>query len=226
MSTPAERLAAIASFGPAIQPGGPWAGRWQLCVRFAGEAETAMMVTADALAADLAALAGRDRFHSIVFAGRDVLGAAPFVVATSEAMRTGLPLHLDTDGQRPAAVAAVAARVALVQVTVPATEPEPMLERAVQTLAAAAAAGTAHALVIPMSGGTSDAQLLRLIERAAAASAGTMLVVELEAPPAAGDPRWRSVLAKAGRLHGDVRLALPLHGARRPAEERRTTDDA
>ena len=56
MSHVAGPTAALAGIPAGLQAQGVWAGRRQLFVRFAAEAETATMYTADALASELPAL--------------------------------------------------------------------------------------------------------------------------------------------------------------------------
>ena len=72
-----SQTAALAGIPAGIQATGPWIGRRQLFVKFAEEAETATMYTADALRGELTRLAGRSRYHSIAVAGRDPLAARP-----------------------------------------------------------------------------------------------------------------------------------------------------
>ena len=61
--------AALVGVLPTVQPQGVWTGRRQLVVRFAGEAETAVMYSAAALAEEMRRLAGRATFHSIALSG-------------------------------------------------------------------------------------------------------------------------------------------------------------
>ena len=57
--------AALAGIPAGLHSQGVWAGRRQLFVRFAAEAETATMYTADALANELKRATNRSAFHSI-----------------------------------------------------------------------------------------------------------------------------------------------------------------
>ena len=81
-----------------------------------------------------------------------------------------------------------------------------------RTVAAAAKAGREHALVVCPAEDTSDAQILRIVEQAHAASDGTMIVVHPFPGPDLRtlDRRWAALLEGAMALHGDVRLALRL----------------
>ncbi|MFL5574980.1 MAG: hypothetical protein ACJ79S_03290 [Gemmatimonadaceae bacterium] len=210
---PANPLsAALAGLPTVVQPRGVWAGRRQLCVQFAAEAETATVFTAESLATALGRLSGRSPLHSIVLTGRDVLAHAPFLAATFHARRPSLPVMLETDGQRPESVAGLAHNLALVQVTLDFARAEGgdlEGERAAETLAAADGTGVAHALVLVPRPSTSDARLLRVVERAHAASRGTMIVIHPASTLIADvtvDHRWSALLEQAAALHGDVRL--------------------
>jgi hypothetical protein len=68
-----------------------------------------------------------------------------------------------------------------------------------------------HALVLTVDERTSDANMLRLVERAHATSDGTMIVIH----PGAGTPvdrdrRWTILFERAAAMHSDVRLVLKL----------------
>jgi hypothetical protein len=76
--------AALAGVPAGVQALGPWAGRRQLFVRFAGEAETATMYMATALVREIERQLSRSTFHSIVIGGRDPLGSVPFLLAALE----------------------------------------------------------------------------------------------------------------------------------------------
>jgi hypothetical protein len=224
--------AALAGIPSGLQGQGPWLGRRQLFIRFAGEAETATMYTAAALANELRRATSRSAFHSIAIGGRDALANTEFLAiggrdalanteflaAALDALASPLPVLLATDGQRPEALAGVGRRVALVQVSLDPAAPDAVAERAVETLRAAAHARTEHALVLAWSAPTSDAQLLRAVERAHAASGGTIIVVH---PDPAGDgrepdvpvwvdSRWTALMERLVALHADTRLALRL----------------
>ena len=200
--------AALAGVPSGVQSQGPWAGRRQLFVRFAGEAETATMYTAAALAGELRKLSTRSIYHSVAVGGRDALGNVEFLAAAFEQWAPTMPVMLDLDGQRPEALRVLDGHFALAQVTVDPGGPAGNFERAMETLAMAASMGREHALVLVPGDDASDGQLLRAIERAHAASGGTIIVVH---PPPGGEPsvldrRWGTLLEQAMRVHADMRL--------------------
>ncbi|HET9011922.1 MAG TPA: hypothetical protein VFN38_08910 [Gemmatimonadaceae bacterium] len=201
-----SQTAALAGIPAGIQAAGPWSGRRQLFVRFASEAETATIYTSEALKSELKRLAARSRYHSIVVAGRDPLAEVEYLAA---AFRDGapLPVMLDHDGQRPEALETLLRALALVQVCLSGTESDPAIERACASLALAADKGVNHALVIVPALETSDALLLRVVERAGGASGETAIIVhptlESVSDP---DRRWILWLERASQLHGDVRV--------------------
>ena len=201
-----SQTAALAGIPAGIQALGPWCGRRQLFVRFASEAETATLYTAEALKGELKRLAARSRYHSIAIAGRDPLAESDYLVA---AVGDGapLPVMLDHDGQRPEALEPLLRSIALVQVGVDGTESDPVLERVSASLALAADKHVRHALVLVPAADTSDALLLRIVERAAKASAETEILVHPTAE-SMGDPdrRWIHWLERATQVHGDVRI--------------------
>jgi len=205
--------AALAGLPAGIQSQGVWAGRRQLFVRFAAEAETAVLYTADALAQELKRLAARATVHSIAVSGRDPLGNAEYLCTAFDAWEPNLPIMLDTDGQRPDALEKLRSHLALIQVTVDSTVADAMMERALQTLAAGASSGVQHALVLAPKddAAASDGRLLRIVEQAHAVSAGTMIVVH-PTLGTSGTPerRWASLLEQASALHSDVRLMMRL----------------
>src|SRR3954468_23641596 len=94
--------AALAGIPAGLQAQGVWAGRRQLFVRFAGEAETATMYTADALANEMERALNRSKFHSIAIGGRDPLGNVEYLKAAFGSRDVTVPVMLDCDGQRPA----------------------------------------------------------------------------------------------------------------------------
>ena len=201
--------AALAGVPLGVQPAGVWAGRRQLFVRFAGEAETATLYTADGLAGELKRLAARTGVHSISASGSDVLANAEYLAAVFSKWAPTLPVMVDTDGQRPDSLPLLGAYVTLVQVTVSFGGSEALVDRALETIAAAASANHDHALVLAPREETSDRQLLRIVEQASAVSSGTMIVIH-PCPSAEGplDRRWSALLEQAAGLHGDVRLVL------------------
>ncbi|HKG91277.1 MAG TPA: hypothetical protein VKA84_05275 [Gemmatimonadaceae bacterium] len=205
--------AALAGVPTGLQALGVWAGRRQLFIRFAGEAETATMYLPRALAGELKRIAERTSFHSIAITGRDAAGNAAFLAATFHDWTPTAPVMLDTDGQRPDAIAGLRPYLSMVQVSVDFSGPDAMVERAMDSLGAAAGTGCHHALVLLPHEETSDVQILRAIERGRAASGGTIIVIH-PAPTATSDAfahldrRWAVLLEKASAVHNDVRVTL------------------
>jgi len=204
-STPMPLGAALAGIPSGIRATGPWAGRRQLFVKFAGVAETATMYTADALRTELARLAQRSVYHSISISGGDPLGEVEFLAA---ALGDGAPLGvmLDHDGQRPEALERVIDFLAMVQVTLSGAEDDAVVARVVATLRQAAAKQVAHAIVLVPEADPSDGRLLRIVEQAKGASADTSVVVHPTTDSLSGDRRWLAWLERASLVHGDVRL--------------------
>jgi len=214
MTEPLSMVAAALAGVPAgVQSLGPWAGRRQLFVRFAGEAETATMYGAAALVRELERQMSRSTFHSIVIGGRDPLGNVPFLDAALRAAKPRIPVMLDTDGQRPQELGEVLPHFALVQVTVEFSGGEASLDHAIASLAVAARGGTPHALVLVAREDTADSQMLRLVEEARRTSASTQVVIHpylaADGTPVL-DRRWATLLEQAMGMHADVRLALRL----------------
>ena len=212
MTTPRLPAAALAGVPAGVQAQGIWAGRRQLFVRFAGEAETATMYSSAALLKEIDRQLKRTTIHSIVIGGRDPLGNLEFLMAAFGDNAMTVPLMLDSDGQRPEALAMLAPSLAMTQVTVEFIGSEAALSSAIETLAAAAGAGCAHALVLCPREDTSDPQLLRLVEQAHETSQQTQVIIHptLTGEPSLLDRRWSSVLEQAVALHADTRLALRL----------------
>jgi hypothetical protein len=212
MTAPRMAAAALAGVPGGVQAQGVWAGRRQLFVRFAGEAETATMYTSTALLKEIDRQLARSKFHSIAIGGRDPLGNLEFLTAAFSSTIMPLPLMLDSDGQRPEALALLAPYLAMTQVTVEFVGPEGTKVSAIETLAAAARAACPHALVLCPRDDTSDGPLLRLIEQAHATSAETQVLIHpfLTGEPPMLDRRWSTLLEQAVGLHADTRLALRL----------------
>ncbi len=212
MTIPRMAAAALAGVPSAVQAQGVWAGRRQLFVRFAGEAETATMYTAAALVKEIERQMTRSKYHSVAIGGRDPLGNLEFLTAAFGLTKAPLPLMLDGDGQHPEALALLAPHLAMAQVTVDFVGPDGMRASAIETLAAASGAGCAHALVMCPKDDTSDGQMLRLIEQAHHTSADTQIVIHpfLTGEPPMLDRRWSVLLEQAVALHGDARLVLRL----------------
>ena len=205
--------AALSGVPAGVQTLGPWAGRRQLFVRFAGEAETATMYLATALVREMERQLSRSSFHSVVIGGRDALGNLAFLLAAFEAVKPKLPVMLDTDGQRPETLAKLLPHLALTQVTVEFIGGDAMLDNVISSISVAAKGGCAHALALCPREDTTDSSLLRLVEEAYAASATTQVVIH---PFLTGDAnpmldrRWASLLEQASAMHGDVKLAMRL----------------
>ena len=203
-----SQTAALAGIPAGIQAIGPWSGRRQLFVRFASEAETATMYTADALRSELKRLSARSRYHSIAIAGRDPLAESEYLVAALSG-ETPLPVMLDHDGQRPERLEPLLRSLALVQVSMSGAESDSVLERASASLALAAGKQVKHALVISPASETSDAVLLRIVERAGTASAETEIVLH-PTVESVNDRRWIVWLERATQVHGNVRIVPSL----------------
>lgn len=198
--------AALAGVPAGIQGTGPWIGRRQLFVRFAGETETATIYTADALRVELGRQAGRSRCHGITISGRDPLREEEFILAAFR-QDVALPVMLSHDGQRPEGLSALLGTLALVQVTLNGTEQGASLERACESVRIAAGKKVAHALVIVPADSASDPQLLRIVEQAHAASAATAIVLHPSVQSATDrDRRWIAWLERATAVHDDVRI--------------------
>jgi organic radical activating enzyme len=205
--------AALAGVPAGVQAQGVWAGRRQLFVRFAGEAETATMYTSAALVREIDRQLSRSKYHSISIGGRDPLANQAFLIAALEAAKPPLPVMLDTDGQRPEMVKTLAPFLALAQVTIEFWVPDATLANVIETIRAAANAQCAHALVLCPRDDTSDGQVLRVIEQAHGASAGTQVVIHPPSPSGDQpmlDRRWAALLDQAMATHADTRLALRL----------------
>lgn len=205
--------AALAGVPAGVQAQGVWAGRRQLFVRFAGEAETATMYTSAALARELERQLGRSTFHSVAIGGRDPLANVNFLLGALHAVKPAIPVMLDTDGMRPEALGALTPFLSMVQVTVEFVGPNGTLTHAIETIGTAARAQCAHALVLCPKDETSDGQLLRMIGQVHGASAATQVIIH---PPLPGgeqlmlDRRWATLLDQATATHPDTRLTLRL----------------
>jgi organic radical activating enzyme len=211
MSPATVPTAALAGVPAGLQSQGVWAGRRQLFIRFAAEAETATMYTADALANELRRSTARSVYHSISISGRDPLANVEYLCAAFEKVSTALPVMLDTDGQRPAEIAELKDFVTLAQITLDGPIVDAQNDRALESVKTAAVSGLQHALVICVDERTTDSHMLRIVERAHAASESTAIIVHPSAgAPVDRDRRWITLLERAAALHGDVRLALRL----------------
>jgi len=203
--------AALAGIPAGLQAQGVWAGRRQLFVRFAAEAETATMYTADALANEIKRSTGRSAFHSISISGRDPLANVEYLCAAFAKAPTPLPVMLDCDGQRPSEITELKGVVSLAQVTLDGAGVDAMSDRALDSIKVAAESGMLHAVVLCVDDRTTDAMILRLVERVHGTSEKTVVVVHPSpTTPVDKDRRWTMLFERASALHGDVRLALKL----------------
>jgi organic radical activating enzyme len=202
--------AALAGIPAGVQATGPWAGRRQLFVRFAGTNETATIYTADAMRSEVERLSARSPYHSIAIMGGDPLAEAEFLTLGLEGTLP-LPVMLDHDGQRPESLPPLLRALALVQVTLSGREEAAAVERVAATIACAAARRVAHALVLVPAPDAGDDGLLRIVEQAHQASAETAIVVHPTMERAQSrDRRWVLWMERAMAIHDDVRLLIRL----------------
>jgi hypothetical protein len=210
MASTTGPTAAIAGIAPGVQGQGVWAGRRQLFVRFAGEAETAVLYTPEMLAKQLKRAVASAALHSITLGGRDPLASAALIGETFSRWEPTLPVMLDCDGQRPDDVKSILGSLAMLQVTFEFGDAPVLAERAIACLRHAAAAKRAHAFVLAPRDATSDGQILRLVEEAHAASPAVPIVLH----PAPGsekaplDRRYAMLVDQAMGIHGDVVLTM------------------
>ena len=211
MAATAGPTAALAGVPTGLQAQGVWVGRRQLFVRFAAEAETATMYTAQAIAQELKRTAGRSAFHSISVGGRDPLANVEFLKVAFDAGKLPLPIMLDVDGQKPDGIDALKKHLALAQVTLEGATLEPYTERAAESLKVCVDGGLDHALVLAPDDKASDGQLLRIVEQAHAASEKCPIVIHPPFnTPIDRDRRWVSLIERAAAMHSDVRFAMRL----------------
>jgi hypothetical protein len=202
--------AAIAGITPGVQGQGVWTGRRQLFVRFAGEAETAVLYTAEMLAKQVTRAVANSVLHSIVLAGRDPLASAALIAETFTKNKPGLPVMLDCDGQRPEDTASVVNALSMLQVTFEFADHPALAERALASLKQAADGGKGHALVLAPRDATSDGQILRIVEQAHAALPAVQIVLH---PSPAGekaplDRRYATLMDQAMAIHRDMTLLM------------------
>jgi hypothetical protein len=212
MASPSGPTAALAGVPTGLQAQGLWTGRRQLFVRFAAEAETATMYTAAAIAQEIKRTTARSVFHSISIGGRDPLSNLEFLQTALANGPMPLPVMLDVDGQRPEGVASLTRNLALVQVTLDGSNmDEPSVERGLESIKVAAAAGIEHAIVLAPGDQTSDGAMLRIVEQTHAASAKTAIVIHPPVTtPIDRDRRWVTLVERGAAVHTDVRLILRL----------------
>jgi hypothetical protein len=198
--------AALAGIPAGVQTVGPWTGRRQLFVKFAGEAETATIYTADALRGELARLTGRSRYHSVAVVGRDALAEEEFLVAAF-GQPGPLPVMIDHDGQRPEALERLLHALALVQVSLDGSEGAAAVERVCATIELAAKKHVAHAVAIVPTETLGDGPLLRIVEQVHEASGDAQIVVHpIVDREVDRDRRWVLWLQQAMAVHADVRI--------------------
>jgi hypothetical protein len=198
--------AALAGIPAGVQTLGPWTGRRQLFVKFAGEAETATIYTAEALRGELTRLTGRSRYHSVAIVGRDALAEEEFLAAAFS-QAGPLPLMIDHDGQRPQALERLLHAIALVQVSLDGSEGAAAIERVCATISLAAKKQVAHAVAIVPHETLSDGPLLRIVEQVHEASGDAQIVVHpMVDREVERDRRWVLWLQQAMAVHTDVRI--------------------
>ena len=211
MALVAAPAAALAGIPAGLQAQGVWAGRRQLFIRFAAEGETATMYTADALVSEVRRGTSRSAFHSISITGRDPLANVEYLCAAFDKLSVTIPVMLDCDGQRPDEINQLRSVVKLTQVTLDGPTLEAQNDRAFESLKIAASAGMEHSLVLVVDERTTDAHVLRAVEKAAATSEATMVILHPgTSVPVDRDRRWTTLFERAAALHRDVRLTLRL----------------
>lgn len=211
MAATAGPTAALAGVPTGLQAQGVWVGRRQLFVRFAAEAETATMYTAQAIAQELKKTAGRSSFHSISVGGRDPLANVEFLRIAFESTKMPLPVMLDVDGQRPDGIETLKKHATLAQITLEGASLDPLVERAIESVKVCKDADLDHALVLAPGEQVSDGQLLRIVEQTHATSETCAIVIHPPYNlPIDRDRRWVTLIERAAALHPDVRLSLRL----------------
>ena len=193
MNRPSVPTAALAGVPAGLQAQGVWIGHRQLFVRFAAEAETATMYTADALASEIRRAMSRSSFHSISITGRDPLANVEYLRDAFARVETPLPVMLDCDGQRPEQIPELKKIVRMAQITLDGPGVEATHDRAFESLAAAAASDMQHALVLNETSG-----------------AAAVVIHPSAATPVDKDRRWTTLFERAVALHSNVRLLLRL----------------
>ena len=203
--------AALAGIPAGLQAQGVWQGRRQLFVRFAAEAETATMYTAEALSNEVKRATGRSVFHSVCISGRDPLANVDYLKSAFSSNPTPLPVMIDCDGQRPEALSTLKKVLSLVQVTLEGANIDPQMSRAGESLKMAAGDGLQHCLVLVVDEKVSDGLVMRAVELAHAASEKTSVVLHAGSGIAVDrDRRWMMLMERAAGAHGDVRFSLRL----------------
>ena len=207
--------APIAGLSPGVQSQGVWAGRRQLFVRFAGEAETAVLYSSEMLAKQLERATAQSLVHSILLSGRDPLSCASFIAAVFGNWTAPLPVILESDGQRPDVARGCGAcgddGAGAVGVS----------GCAVRRRAGGGVAGgrgrrgqPLTRSLWPRATARVTGQILRLVEQAHTAAPGTKIVIH-PAPSGEKSPldrRYATLLEQATTIHRDVVLSFRIPG--------------
>jgi hypothetical protein len=172
------------------------------------------MYTADALAKELIRGLERSVIHSVCITGRDALGNCDYLLAALRQLGGRAQVIADTDGQRPESIAELHGCLHLVQVTIEPPVQAVALQRAVETVKAAARVGCAHAVVVAGTDESSDADYLQIVEQAHAASAAVNVVLHPGPGTERGhlDRRWSALMEHAMAQHADVVVGFRLTG--------------
>jgi hypothetical protein len=200
--------AAIAWIRAGIQARGIYTGYRQLVVRFAAEAETAMLYNGSMLLRNIERTIAQSVVGSVSIAGHDPLASAALLGEAFQGNAPGVPVVVDCDGQRPDAIAALSRSVAVVQVALSGTEAASVSDTALESLKIAAREGMSPALAVVMTDRTTDVQVLRLLEQVVDAASGTKIVVHPATPsgPAGPDIRYSALMEAATAITRDVRF--------------------
>jgi pyruvate-formate lyase-activating enzyme len=172
------------------------------------------MYTSDALAREIQRALERSKVHSVCITGRDALANEAFLVGCLTQLKVSVPVMLDTDGQRPAALEALQPYLALVQVSIATSIDGAAMERVVESLKQCARLGVSAAVAITGHETASDSDYLRVVESVAGANGKTMIVLH-PSPAEEHKPlerRWSMLMEQATAVQQDVRLALKLNG--------------
>jgi organic radical activating enzyme len=213
MAQAAGPAAALAGVPVGIQGEGVWLGRRQIFVRFAGEAETATLYTAAALAAELGRVSARSKCHSVCVTGKEPLNNANYLCTVFSQWEPTVPVMVVTDGHRPEGIDELGRRVSIIQVAPDLSAGQDAADRAMRALERAAKCGHRHALVLSLRAEVADERVVALVARAHEISGQTMIVVH---PPqgeeTAHGRRWLVLMERATAQHDDVRF-VPRLGA-------------
>ena len=213
MNRPSVPTAALAGVPAGLQAQGVWIGHRQLFVRFAAEAETATMYTADALASEIRRAMSRSSFHSISITGRDPLANVEYLARRVRPSGNAAARHARLRRTTPRADSRNSRRSSdwrRSRSTAPGSS-RPTTARSNRSRAAAAS-DMQHALVLNVDGHTTDAHMLRVVERAHETSGadGGGRSTRARRRRSTSDRRWTTLFERAAALHGNVRLLLRL----------------